>query len=217
MARLLIFDWDGTLSDSLDRIAHCLRLASQEIGLPVPSVAAARNIVGLGLYDATERLFPGIDREQVHALRDCYARHFVREDEIPCPFYPGVLDTLEKLRDNGHLLAVATGKTRKGMDRVLQATALGGFFHSTRTADETASKPNPKMLHALLDEFSLPVDDALMIGDTEYDMQMAHSIEMPRLAVSYGAHEAHKLLPFQPVACVDDFKKIIEIINKTTS
>lgn len=213
MARLLIFDWDGTLSDSLDRIARCLRLASREIGLPVPSVTAATDIVGLGLYDAVERLFPGIERAQIHALRDCYARHFVVEDEVPCPFYPGVLDTLEKLRDNGHLLAVATGKTRKGMDRVLKATALEGFFHSTRTADETASKPNPKMLHTLLDEFSIPATDALMIGDTEYDMQMAHSIGMPRLAVSYGAHERHRLLPFQPLDCIDDFKKIIDIIQ----
>ncbi len=214
MARLLIFDWDGTLSDSLDRIAHCLRLASREIGLPVPSVTAARDIVGLGLYDTMERLFPGIGRDQIHALRDCYARHFVTEDETPCPFYPGVLETLEKLRNNGHLLAVATGKTRKGMDRVLKATALDGFFHSTRTADETAAKPNPKMLRSLLDELSVPVDDALMIGDTEYDMQMAHSIEMPRLAVSYGAHEPHRLLPFQPLACIDSFEKIIKIISK---
>ncbi len=213
MARLLIFDWDGTLSDSLDRIAHCLRLASREIGLPVPSVSAATDIVGLGLYDAVERLFPGIGREQIHALRDCYARHFVLEDAIPCPFYPGVLDTLEKLRDNGHLLAVATGKTRKGMDRVLKATALEGFFHSTRTADETASKPNPKMLRTLLDELSVPVADALMIGDTEYDMQMAHSIDMPRLAVSYGAHKRNRLLPFQPLDCIDDFAKIINIIK----
>ncbi len=213
MARLLIFDWDGTLSDSLDRIAHCLRLASREVGLPVPSMAAAKNIVGLGLYDATERLFPGIGRDQIHALRDGYARHFVREDEIPCSFYPGVLDTLEKLRNNGHLLAVATGKTRKGMDRVLKATALEGFFHSTRTADETASKPNPKMLRTLLDEFAVPVADALMVGDTEYDMQMAHSIDMPRLAVSYGAHERHRLLPYRPLGCVDDFEKIIDFIQ----
>lgn len=211
MARLLIFDWDGTLSDSLYRIAHCLRLASSEVGLPVPSIEAAKDIVGLGLYDALELLFPGIAREQIHALRDCYARHFVLEDKVPCAFYPGVIETLEQLRDKGYLLAIATGKTRKGMDRALQSTALEGFFHSTRTADETASKPNPKMLHALLEEFSLSAADAVMIGDTEYDMKMAHSIQMPRVAVSYGAHERSRLLSYQPLDCIDDFQKIIKL------
>ncbi|MGK2915556.1 MAG: HAD family hydrolase, partial [Porticoccaceae bacterium] len=150
--RMLIFDWDGTLCDSLQRIATCLQLAARDVSLPVPSLSAAKDIVGLGMHEALEQLFPGIGRDAVRALRESYAGHFVREDAVPSPFFPGVKEGLERLREQDFLMAVATGKSRKGLDRTLQSLGLMGFFDATRCADETASKPDPAMLVSLLDE-----------------------------------------------------------------
>lgn len=211
--RLVIFDWDGTLCDSLNRIAYCLQLAARDVGLPVPSVSAAKAIVGLGMREALEQLFPGIGGEGILALRESYGGHFVREDRESSPFFPGVRDSLERLREQGFLIAIATGKTRKGLDRSLQSLDLVEFFDATRCADETASKPDPAMLVSLLEEHALSPDHALMVGDTTFDMAMAQRLNMPRLAVSYGAHSTERLLSYSPLACVDDFREIHAIIS----
>lgn len=213
MAKLLIFDWDGTLCDSLSRIALCIRCAAEEIGLPPPPEHEAREIVGLGLVDALERLFPGIHMDQILAMRDSYSRHFVQHDSNPSPFFEGVQETLDALKDEGYLLAVATGKSRRGLNRVFESRKLNNFFHGSRCADETAGKPNPLMIHELLDDFGVPAKDALMIGDTEFDMEMAVNAGTPRIAVSYGAHSADRLKKYQPLACVDDFFEIRNIIK----
>jgi len=205
---LLIFDWDGTLCDSLARIALCLQLSAADVGLPPPSVAAARNIVGLGLDEVMRELFPGVDAATTTKLRASYSLHFIREDSTPSAFFPGVRTHLEKLRGQGFSLAVATGKSRKGLDRVLEAVGMQSFFHSTRCADETASKPHPAMLFSLLDEFGVAPESALMVGDTSYDMEMARAAQVPRLAVSYGAHCRERLLEYQPLACIDEFTAI---------
>ncbi len=212
MADLLIFDWDGTLCDSLSRIALCLQLSAADVGLPEPSLAAAKNIVGLGLDEVMMELFPGVDRAMTAELRAAYSAHFIREDSTPSAFFPGVREHLEKLRDQGFTLAVATGKSRKGLDRVLDAVDMSGFFHSTRCADETASKPHPAMLLSLLEECDLAPEAALMVGDTSYDMEMARTAEVPRLAVSYGAHSRERLLAYQPIACIDKFESIYTLI-----
>lgn len=212
MAEILIFDWDGTLCDSLSRIALCLQLSAADVGLPEPSFAAAKNIVGLGLDEVMQVLFPGVDSATTANLRSAYSAHFIREDSTPSAFFPGVREHLEKLRDQGFKLAVATGKSRRGLDRVLEAIDMKDFFHSTRCADETASKPHPAMLFSLLDEFEVPAQAALMIGDTSYDMEMARAAQMPRLAVSYGAHSRERLLAYQPVACIDKFTAIDTLI-----
>ena len=212
MPELLIFDWDGTLCDSLSRIAHCLQLSAADVGLPPPSLAAAKNIVGLGLDEVMKELFPGVDSATTANLRASYSAHFIREDSTPSPFFPGVREHLEKLREQGFSLAVATGKSRKGLNRVLDAVDMTGFFNSTRCADETASKPHPAMLFSLLEEFNVVPEAALMIGDTSYDMEMARTAEMPRLAVSYGAHSRERLLAYQPVACIDEFAAIDALI-----
>ena len=206
--RLLIFDWDGTLSDSLQRIAHCVRLAAQEMQLALPAVEDVREIVGLSLMEAMARLFPDGEVELHRTLSEGYSRHYRRLDTDPCDFFPGVMETLHHLRDAGFQLAVATGKSRQGLDRVLQRLDMTAFFDATRCADETRSKPHPQMLQELLVEFDLVPDQALMVGDTEFDMEMACSADMPRLAVSYGAHHADRLQRYQPLACIDDFPDI---------
>ena len=208
MPELLIFDWDGTLCDSLSRIALCLQLSAADVGLPPPSLEAAKNIVGLGLDEVMQELFPGVDSATTGKLRASYSTHFIREDSTPSAFFPGVREHLEKLREQGFSLAVATGKSRKGLDRVLSAVDMTSFFHSTRCADETASKPHPAMLFSLLDEFKVAPEAALMIGDTSYDMAMARAAAVPRLAVSYGAHTRECLLAYQPIACIDEFAAI---------
>ncbi len=212
MPELLIFDWDGTLCDSLSRIALCLQLSAADAGLPEPSLASAKNIVGLGLDEVMSELFPSADNATRVDLRTSYSKHFIREDSTPSAFFPGVREHLEKLREQGFVLAVATGKSRKGLDRVLDAVDMAGFFHSTRCADETASKPHPAMLFSLLDEFGVAPGAALMIGDTSYDMEMARTAEVPRLAVSYGAHSRERLLEYQPIACIDEFEGINALI-----
>ena len=212
MPEVLIFDWDGTLCDSLARIALCLQMSAADVGLPEPSLAAAKNIVGLGLEEVMVALFPGVDSATTARLRTSYATHFIREDSTPSAFFPGVREHLETLKDQGYTLSVATGKSRRGLDRVLDAVDMTGFFHSTRCADETASKPHPAMLFSLLEELSVAPEAALMIGDTSYDMAMARAAKVPRLAVSYGAHSRDHLLEYKPLACIDDFADIFSVL-----
>lgn len=209
---MLVFDWDGTLCDSLERIVYCLQLAAEDSNLPVPLKDQTRDIVGLGLREAFEQLFPGTDAAEITVLRENYAKHFRREDAEPSRLYPGVPETLEELRDQGFIMAVGTGKSRAGLDRVLASTGMNGFFHSTRCADETASKPDPLMLNSLLGEHALSAGQAIMVGDTTFDMEMAQRSGMPRVAVSYGAHDLHRLLPYQPLACLDRFDDIFKIL-----
>lgn len=213
MRKLLIFDWDGTLCDSLHRIAYCLQLAADDAGLPVPELDSAKDIIGLGLHDALQRLFPGLDDlDAIQALRDCYAEHFRREDSSPSPLFANVQNVLDTCRSNGYLLAVATGKSRAGLDRVLGSLGMMDYFDATRCADETAAKPNPLMLESLLAEYSLPATQALMVGDTTFDMEMAQRSGMPRVAVSYGAHDANRLSHYRPLACIGEFEEILNLL-----
>jgi phosphoglycolate phosphatase len=198
------------LSDSTAKITKAMQLAATDIQWLVLSDQAIHNIIGLGLPEAIAQLYPDKNLSEHSYLRDAYAKRFLALDEAqPSLFFPGVLDTLETLKQNGHMLTVATGKSRKGLDRILGALGLGDFFHATRCADETASKPHPLMLQQLLDEFDLRADEAVMIGDTEYDMEMARCIDMPRIAVSYGAHSIDRLHPYAPALCLDDFSKLL--------
>jgi phosphoglycolate phosphatase len=214
MLKLLIFDWDGTLCNSLDRIVECIQLSAEDTGLPVPEPEQAQEIVGLGLIEALSHLFPGIDPQRIQSMRDSYSHHFAHRDATPSPFYPGVMTSLERLREQGYWLAVATGKSRRGLNRVLEAHRMADFFHASRCADETASKPHPKMLHELLDEFGLKPEQAVMVGDTEFDMEMSVNAAVPRIAVSYGAHAADRLHRHNPVACIDQFSDIEPLIER---
>jgi len=210
--RLVIFDWDGTLSDSVSRIARCIQLSANDHQLPMPSFEQAKDIIGLGLREAILQLFPNAGGDLVSAFAATYSAHYRQQDTSPCEFFPQVLDTLTLLHKRNYLLAVATGKSRAGLDRVLRATNLTTMFHSSRCADETASKPQPLMLQELLAQFDLSPHQAVMVGDTEFDMEMAVNADMPRLAVSYGAHSADRLLRYQPLACMDHFSEIINYL-----
>jgi phosphoglycolate phosphatase len=207
---LFIFDWDGTLSDSKGKITKAMQLAAQEMGWQPLADYLIHDIIGLGLPEAIHRLYPAVDLSGRQRLRDAYAAHFLALDELrPSDFFPGVMSTLHQLKNAGHTLTVATGKSRKGLDRIFGVLGLSEFFHATRCADETASKPDPLMLAQLLDEFQVSSADAVMIGDTEYDMEMARRIGMPRIAVSYGAHHIDRLHPYEPELCVDRFDQLL--------
>ena len=206
--KLLIFDWDGTLSDSVSRIAECMQMAAAQHQLPIPSHQQAANIVGLGLSQAVKSLFPNADNPLIASISQSYSAHYRAKATGPADFFPHVKEVLQQLKDQGYLLAVATGKSHAGLERELLASDLESFFHATRCADQTASKPDPLMLEQLLDQFKLSAEQAIMVGDTTYDMEMAKNANMPRLAVSYGAHSVERLASYQPIACIDCFSDI---------
>jgi len=207
---LYIFDWDGTIIDSTDKIIDCMQRGAEDASIEVLERDKIKNIIGLGLPEAFATLYPDLTSSEEEALRTSYVKHFIARDAEPCSFFPNVMDTLDKLRDAGHSLAVATGKSRRGLDRVLKNLDMEGFFHGSRCADETASKPDPLMLKQLLAEFDTEVHRAVMVGDTEYDMAMAHALNMPKIAVTYGAHHVSRLREYDPVLCADDFGQILD-------
>jgi len=200
---LIIFDWDGTLMDSQSRIVSCIQAACTDVGIEVPSADRARNVIGLGLHEACRQLLSNLD-ENVHThVQTRYRHHFLNNDIAPARLFDGVLSMLQDLYSRGYLLAVATGMSRHGLNTILQKTRLARYFHATRCVDDSASKPNPLMLYRLLDYFGIQVEQALMVGDTEYDLEMARRAGMDALAVSYGVHEVSRLLPHRPLACIN--------------
>lgn len=204
---LIIFDWDGTLVDSSQIIVDSIQSASVDAGLPVPSAAASRSIIGLSLRNAILELFPEISETQLHTLIERYGYHFhARDHEIP--LFEGVLDTLADLERTGHMLAVATGKGRRGLDHAMQSSGLHPHFIATRCADECHSKPHPQMLHELMDELGALPERTLMIGDTSYDLEMARNAGVASLAVTFGAQPLEALVPFGPLAAFDQFLEL---------
>ena len=200
---LIVFDWDGTLMDSAACIASSLQAACRDLDLPVPSDRDARYIIGLGLNDALAYILPALARTEYPRVVERYRHHFTERDAHTTLFC-GAGDMLFELRERGHLLAVATGKSRRGLDRALAAAGLAECFHTTRCADEGHTKPDPGMLHRILEQLDIDPERALMIGDTTHDMQMARAAGLARVAVSHGAHETQALLEYEPLACVGD-------------
>jgi phosphoglycolate phosphatase len=198
---LLIFDWDGTLMDSAACIASSIQCACRDLGFPVPSERDARYIIGLGLSDALAYLLPGVPASEYPRVSERYRHHFLERD-ANTTLFQGAGEMLRELRAAGHLLAIATGKSRRGLDRALAATGLLDCFHMTRCADEGHAKPDPAMLHRLLEALAVPADRALMIGDTTHDMAMARAARVDRIAVCHGAHEEQALIDYEPLACV---------------
>jgi len=205
--QLLIFDWDGTLMDSAGVIASCIQAASRDMGLPMPSHEEASHIIGLGLRQALETLFPELPGAQHPELASHYRRHFLARD-ADIPLFEGARELVTALREDGYLLAVATGKARMGLQRALGHTGLDGFFHATRTADETFSKPHPAMIEELLEELMVEKSRALMIGDTTHDLEMARNAGIDALAAGFGAHPPDKLVPLAPLAVCRDFAEL---------
>jgi phosphoglycolate phosphatase len=205
---LVVFDWDGTLMDSQARIVACIQAAFQDAGRTPPSREAASDIIGLGLDDAMARLWPGSDAHQRAVVAGHYRRHFLVTNETPSELFPGARAMLERLAAEGYLLAVATGKSRVGLDRSLGETGLRDLFHATRCADETFSKPHPQMLLELMDELGVSAHRTLMVGDTEYDLQMAANARAQALAVCHGVHDAERLLSLGPLGCLESLAEI---------
>ena len=206
--KLLVFDWDGTIMDSADNIIECVREAAKDLSLEVPSDDAIRNIIGLGLKEAVTEMFPGIDDEQIWKVVERYRVHFLDHKRKPSPLFKGAEETLRQIAEKEYLMAVATGKGRSGLDRVLGLTGLGDLFHTSKCADESFSKPHPDMLLQIMDEMGVNGDETLMIGDTDYDMQMAINAGAHRLAVSYGSHSYERLMKTEPLGCLDDIRDL---------
>lgn len=204
---LIVFDWDGTLANSTQMIVDCMREASADAGLPVPEPSAAGHIIGLGLHEAIDALFGELTEAQFQQLVARYRYHYYSRDE-ETPLFEGVSAAIPALEKQGFMLAVATGKGRRGLDKSLERSGLAQYFHATRCVDECLSKPNPQMLVELMQELGASPQRTLLVGDTSYDLQMARNANVASLAVSYGAHSLTHLLPHAPLEHFDDFSKL---------
>jgi phosphoglycolate phosphatase len=204
---LIVFDWDGTLFDSTGLIVRCIQSACADIGVAVPSDEDAAYVIGLGLHDALKHAAPGLPVERYPELGARYRHHyFARQHELV--LFPGTLEMLHALKARNHWLAVATGKGRRGLDEALAHSQLQGLFDGTRTADETAGKPDPLMLNQLMREFGADPQRTLMIGDTTHDLQLAANAGAASVGVSYGAHDPESFAALQPLFVAHDTRSL---------
>ena len=195
---LIAFDWDGTLFDSTRIIVRCIQRAVVDVGGAMPSDQAAAYVIGLGLMQALAHAAPDVPKEKYPQLGARYRHHYMaHQDDLS--LFEGVLPLLDELKARHHWLAVATGKSRRGLDEALESVQLKGRFDGSRTADETASKPHPRMLQELMREFGADPDRTLMIGDTTHDLQMAVNAGCAAVGVAYGAHESSQFEALKPV------------------
>lgn len=204
---LLVFDWDGTLLDSAGAIVESIMAACRDLDLPEPSENRARHVIGLGLGDALRHAVPDLPEHRYPQMVDRYRHHYLSKDH-ELRLFQGAAEMIAELEKAGFLLAVATGKSRLGLERAFTASGLGPFFQSSRCADECFSKPHPQMLEELMDEFSVSPHRTLMIGDTTHDLQMARNAGVDCLAVDYGAHTADVLDELNPLARLHDIGEL---------
>lgn len=214
---LLIFDWDGTLADSIGRIVLAMNAAAERAGEAPSDERAIKGIIGLALGEAIATLYPHLDAVQVEVFRQHYADIYMALDQQPSPLFDGVVESLEAFRAEGYRLAVATGKARRGLDRVLKANGWEGYFDITRAADETRGKPHPLMLEEILAHCRVEPRQALMVGDSAFDLQMASNAGMHSVAVGYGAMSLRALSEFGPQVCIDHFSQLREWLAATRS
>ena len=206
--QLIVFDWDGTIIDSTGTIAECIRQSAAEMGLPVPDEERARHVIGLGLHDSLRRAVPELPAGRYPDFVALYRKHFLaREDTMK--LFPGMPELLSDLGKT-HTLAIATGKSRRGLDRALDAGGLRKYFTASRCADETNPKPHPAMLLELMDELNASKERTLMIGDTSHDLEMARAAGVDALAVTYGAHPEAGLRACAPLGCFSSVKELNE-------
>lgn len=207
--RLIVFDWDGTLADSTAIIARAIQEALRDMGEAVPELDAARYVIGLGLTDALRSVAPTLPLHRHPELAAHYRKYYLaREDDIP--LFPGAAEMLDELDQAGYFLGIATGKSRVGLDRVLERNGLRARFHATRCADEGMPKPHADMLLHLMDRLGVEADETLMIGDTTHDLELARNAGVAGLAVAYGAHDHEglaRLAPLATVRSVDELRR----------
>lgn len=198
---LIVFDWDGTLLDSAGAIVQAIQSACRDLDLAVPDDNRARHVIGLGLVDALRHAVPELKPDRYQAMVDRYRYHYLAGDHR-LTLFSGVPQMLERLHAAGHILAVATGKSRAGLERALDHSGLRPLFQASRCADECHSKPHPQMLAELTAEFGIANESTVMIGDTSHDLLMASNAGVDSLAVTYGAHAHDHLTVCKPVACL---------------
>jgi len=204
---LIVWDWDGTLANSTGMIANAIRTAAETVGLPAITMQAASSIIGLGLQEAINTLYRDISADQAQALAAQYrTNYYAGANDIP--LFDGAVDTIAALSHQGFKLAVATGKGRRGLNQALESSGLGQYFHETRTVDECFSKPNPQMLHELMDCFDVLPERTLMIGDTSYDLQMAKNAGASAVGVTFGAQLADQWQHLNPIQQFNDFSSL---------
>ena len=204
---LIVFDWDGTLLDSAGAIVKAIQASCRDLDLNVPSDAQARHVIGLGLEDAMRHAVPDLPAARTKDMVERYRFHYLSRDH-ELALFDGIPQVSNDLKAAGHLLAVATGKSRLGLNRALEHSGLGPLFLSSRCADECHSKPHPQMLDELMSEFGVNADSTLMIGDTSHDLLMASNAGVAGLAVTYGAHPHDHLLEHNPLACLHTVKEL---------
>ncbi len=205
---LLVFDWDGTLMDSIASIVACTRATIEELDLPRLPDQTIRDTIGLGLRETLEILSPGADDAMYERVLGCYRKHWLATYRDLPVLFDGVPEMLRGLAEEGYLLAVATGKSRRGLDHALRETGLGSLFLATRTVDEAFSKPHPQMLLAILDELGVTPGAAVMIGDTTWDLEMARSAGTASIGVCTGSHGRAELERLEPLACL---REVVEL------
>lgn len=207
--KLLMLDWDGTLVDSIGRIVESMQVAARHVDVTPQSDAAIRGIIGLGLPEAIRELHPELLGDSRYApFKDAYSDHYMALEASPSAFFSGAFEMLEQLREQGVLLTVATGKSRRGLDRVLSNKGLTDYFVATRCADETASKPDPLMLHELMTYCGVKPEQAAMVGDSVFDLRMGKNAGVRTFAAVYGAMPAPVLLAEQPDGLLQQFTEI---------
>lgn len=206
--RLLVFDWDGTIIDSASAIVDCICAAARDIGIVVPPRERAAHTIGLGLHDALRLAVPDLPPERYPDFVEHYRQHF-RACEDSMQLFEGMRNLLDELSKK-HLLAIATGKSRRGLNRALEAGNLRAYFTASRCADETNPKPHPAMLLELMEELKASSGETLMIGDTSHDLEMARAAGVDALAVTYGAHAAEGLRACAPLGCFSSVKELNE-------
>jgi phosphoglycolate phosphatase len=209
--QLIIFDWDGTIIDSQAHIISSMQKAMADENLPIPQDDAIRHVIGLSLDNVILSLIPELDNLTVNRISDNYRRHFfanINQSEL----FEGVAETIQDLHAGGYFLAVATGKGRRGLDLALKNSGLEPFFHITRCADETRSKPDPLMLDEILTDLDLEAEKAIMVGDTSYDMDMAGNIKMDCIGVTYGMHDKDHLKSSNPTYLIDSIDQLSQYV-----
>lgn len=209
---LIVFDWDGTLVDSVDWIVHCLRKAADDQGCVVPPVNEVKNIIGLSIHKSLDKLFPELGDVARQQLISGYSEAFFSRQITENDLFAGVADMLRQFKRAGYQLAVATGKSRKGLDKAIQGTGLEDFFDITKCADETASKPSPDMLDVIIEQMNVSKEKVVMVGDSTHDMQMAINAGVSSIAVLCGANSHEQLQPYRPLLNLKNTTELLEIL-----
>ena len=214
---LLVFDWDGTLVDSIKRIVTSLQFASKQTLDITPGETQARDVIGLGLNEAIAKLHPDLDELQhandLNRIADVYRQHYLYDNTVAAPLFAGVKQLLDSLRDDGYTLAISTGKSRIGLEQSINQHQLADYFATTRCAGENKSKPHPEMLHEIIDELNFSAAQTLMIGDSEHDLKMANNANMHCIGVTHGVHNAATLEKHNPLTCLTNITELSAYLN----